>query len=98
MRPKVAAPDVKFGGGTPNNAINDDKQKQAEIDDIFGGPEPPAPVVSAPDNQGNAQQPGATDDAMVSPRQNVQSTAPPVPGRSNTDDDGGAVPEDSRRS
>lgn len=81
----------------PNNAINDDKQKQAEIDDIFGGPEPPAPVVSAPDNQGNAQEPGATD-AMVSPRQNVQSTAPPVPGRSNTDDDGGAVPEDSRRS
>ena len=61
--------------------------KQEEYDDIFGGPEPPAPAFSAPDNQGDAPQPGA-DGAMVSPRarQKVQSLDSPAPGRGMTDD------------
>ena len=80
---------------TTNNAVNADKKN--DIDDIFGGPEPPAPIVSAPDNVQQASAP-SSNDVIVSPRQNVHSLAPPAPGRGTADDDG-AVPEnDSRRS
>lgn len=96
VRPKVVAPDVKFGGMTPNNAINADKQKD-DIDNIFGGPEPPAPIVSAPDNAQQASAP-SSNGAMVSPRQNVQSLAPPAPGRGMADDDAVVPENDSRRS
>ena len=50
---------------TTNNAVNADKKN--DIDDIFGGPEPPAPIVSAPDNVQQASAP-SSNDAMVSPR------------------------------